>query len=332
MTTINGLVRSYSAAVRRAEKSRQRQHRETVKAFKEQQKHDTISNAITAVSEYENYIKTILSIHKETTDEIDWTEIKNELPPPEVVKSSSQEEQAKQNLAFYNPSLIDKLLGLKTKKIRKLELAIETAKTVDLEEFNKRKATYDEEIKNWENLQEIAIGVLNKQPDSYKNAVAYFNPFSDIKSIGSYVNFSFDNDYALIDLNVNDKSVVPDYVLARTSTGKLSKKKLPVSRFYEIYQDHVCSCALRIAREIFALLPLKFAIINTQTELLNTSTGKLELSPILSLIAYPETLSKLNFEALDPSDSMQNFIHNMKFSKINGFCIVDKLSPNSFNH
>jgi len=30
-------------------------------------------------------------------------------------------------------------------------------------------------------------------------------------------------------------------------------------------------------------------------------------------------------EAIDPSDSMQNFVHNMSFNKTRGFVIVEKV-------
>ena len=48
---------------------------------------------------------------------------------------------------------------------------------------------------------------------------------------------------------------------------------------------------------------------------------------VLSVALYPETLAKINFESIDPSDSMKNFVHNMKFSKTNGFSPVDKVQP-----
>ena len=38
-----------------------------------------------------------------------------------------------------------------------------------------------------------------------------------------------------------------------------------------------------------------------------------------------KTINSLNLETIDPSDSMQNFVHNMKFTKTKGFCVVKKV-------
>jgi hypothetical protein len=40
---------------------------------------------------------------------------------------------------------------------------------------------------------------------------------------------------------------------------------------------------------------------------------------------YRETLSRLNLDAIDCSDAMQNFEHRMKFLKTAGFQPVEKL-------
>jgi hypothetical protein len=84
------------------------------------------------------------------------------------------------------------------------------------------------------------------------------------------------------------------------------------------------------AREALAYLPVKFVIVNAIGELLNSSTGKIEEQTILSVAIFPETLSKLNLDAVDPSDAMQNFVHNTKFFKAAGFVPVEKLASEQF--
>lgn len=86
---------------------------------------------------------------------------------------------------------------------------------------------------------------------------------------------------------------------------------------------------MRVASELFALLPNKMAIVTVVAPLLNTKAGHLEDNPILSVAIPKETLDGLNFEHLDPSDAMGNFVHNMKFLKTKGFTDVEKISPSS---
>ncbi|HGF7186034.1 TPA: hypothetical protein AB5E10_003495, partial [Vibrio cholerae] len=102
-------------------------------------------------------------------------------------------------------------------------------------------------------------------------------------------------------------------------SGKLSVKKMPVGKFNELYQDYVCSSVLRIAREAFAILPDEFILINATDKLLNKVTGHLEEQNILSVYISRSTLYGLNMESIDPSDSMQNFIHKMSFKPTKGF-------------
>jgi len=82
---------------------------------------------------------------------------------------------------------------------------------------------------------------------------------------------------------------------------------------------------LRIGRELLALLPVDTVIANAETKLLNTRTGHLEDQCIVSLAMPRDTMAALNFDLLDPSDSLGNFVHRMKFLKTKGFRAVDPI-------
>ena len=82
---------------------------------------------------------------------------------------------------------------------------------------------------------------------------------------------------------------------------------MPKTKFYELYQDHVCSCVLRVGRELVALLPVEMVLVTAMGRLLNKKTGHIEEQPILSVLMPRKTLDSLNFDLIDPSDSMDNF-------------------------
>ena len=102
---------------------------------------------------------------------------------------------------------------------------------------------------------------------------------------------------------------------------------MPKGAFYELYQDYICSCVIRVARESFAVLPVQKALVHAMESVLNTKTGYVEEQPILSVAMPRETLDRLNLETIDPSDSMRNFVHNMDFKKTSGFRVVQKIDP-----
>lgn len=49
--------------------------------------------------------------------------------------------------------------------------------------------------------------------------------------------------------------------------------------------------------------------------MLDTKTGHMKNMTILSVYIPKQTLDTLNFDNIDPSDSMKNFVHKMDFKK-----------------
>ncbi len=107
---------------------------------------------------------------------------------------------------------------------------------------------------------------------------------------------------------------------------------MPNTRFNELYQDYVCSCALRVAREVFAYLPVTYVVVNATDTLFDSVTGHEGLDAVLSVVITPEKLAQLNLETIDPSDSMQNFHHHMRFTKSGGFAAVEKINGKALIH
>ena len=91
-------------------------------------------------------------------------------------------------------------------------------------------------------------------------------------------------------------------------------------------QDYACSVTLRLARDLFALLPVDKVIVHAVDDMVNTATGNKEELTLISVIFDRETFESLNLEGVDPSDCFSNFEHNMKFNKTQGFKPVIKLT------
>ncbi len=322
MVTFKQVARSYAASVRAAEREQKRHAKETAKLYKEQLKQLEILSAEKTVKNYQDYLDILVSIHKNCSNEkINWEEVLNDEEPEKPLKKQDNELIARERLEQFKPLFFAKIFGANKKK-KLLEEDLKNAINKDIEEYEKSVEIY----KDWEKTQSIAKGIRNYDIKAYAEAINFFEPFSDLSDMGSKLEISFNKEFIEIDLHVNDSTVIPNYVVNQTKTGKLSKKDMPKGKFNELYQDYVCGALLRVGRETLAYLPVKKVIIHALSEMLNTTNGHLELTPIVSAIIVPETVDKLNFENLDPSDSMKNFIHNMKFTKTNGFSKVEKLN------
>ncbi|HUS76482.1 MAG TPA: hypothetical protein VMY43_10800 [Methanothrix sp.] len=283
------------------------------------------------VQVYQNHIDLLLSVHKECGDIYDWAEIEHSEPSAKPEYLNQHEDAAKLNLSSLKIGLSDKLLGRGDAKKKQLLDAIEDAKKLDEKEYQDALTSYQNGYDEWQTAKEISTKILAGDMAAYIEAIKKVDPFSDIKGLGSSYKINVDSKTMLnANLYVNGNDAIPTEVRTLTKSGKISIKPMPKNKFYEIYQDYVCGCSLRVARELFALLPIDMVIVNAIGSLLNKQTGHLEDTPILSVAIPRKTFDMLSFENLDPSDSLNNFVHNMNFKKGKGFEPVEVLDSSIF--
>lgn len=334
MPTLKGVLRSAAAAQRRAERESIRRQRELERQRNAYAKMQELERAQYEVELFNNRIEVLTSVHKDCGPTVSWENIhRYQLGPGEPKRENYaiRENNSRLALESYQPGVKDKLLRRTKSKQLELEEAVEQARRKDEEEYQEAIQVYEEELAEWEESKAIAQRIVEGDIEAYIEAIKHLNPFSEISEIGSSVSFSVVNAKMIeVVMAVNSEKVIPNETKSLLKSGKLSTKNMTRTKFYELYQDYVCSCVLRVARELFALLPIEMVLITAKGNLLNTSTGFMEEMPILSVAIPQETSKNLNYDAIDPSDSMVNFVHNMKFQKTNGFQPVDALKSEQF--
>ena len=176
----------------------------------------------------------------------------------------------------------------------------------------------------------MANGILDGDARSKLEVIDRIDPFSEISTLGSSLSFNI-NENSIVEaiIHIHGVDIIPYEVKSLLKSGRLSVKKMPKGTFNEIYQDYVCSCVLRVARELFSILPETMVFVTAVDKLLNSKTGHKEVSAILSAAVSRDTLESLDITNLDPSDSMSNFVHNMSFRKTKGFEVVEQLDSNT---
>lgn len=319
-----GTVRSISAAAKRADRNAKKRQREIEKRQKQYAKMQELEQAAYEVEVFENHIEIVQSMHKECGDEINWSQIALSNEPSKPLFSNMLENKAAKLKEEYKPSFIDKLFKRVETKLSAMNLAIKSARQKDTENHESSVQAWNQKYEDWTDSVEQAKKVLAGSPEAKIEVIKEMGPFSELSALGSSLRVSI-SDTSLITVNVqiHSEDIIPNEQKSLLKSGKLSVKKMPVGRFNEIYQDYVCSSVLRVAREIFAILPDEFVQINATDKLLNKATGHLEESNVLSVYIPRKTLEGLNMDAIDPSDSMRNFIHNMSFKKTKGFESVE---------
>ena len=162
--------------------------------------------------------------------------------------------------------------------------------------------------------------------DAYFAAIQETNPFEGLLEYGC--DFEFGTEDASVieaEFQAMIREIVPVEEVKLTKTGKLSRKELSKTAYYDLAQDYVCSCTIRIARELFALLPVDTVCIHVTDQRINSANGREERYTILSVRFDRETFDQIRFEYIDPSDCVCSFPHQMKFVKTAGFREVERM-------
>lgn len=322
-----GALRAIGAHQRRMERDSVRRQRELERAHRAYAKMLERERAAYEVDVYTNQIDVLRSIHKECGPELDWTVVRDTPAPAEPARGRTREIAAKQALDGYMPGLFDRLFGRTESKRAALASAVSEACRADDAEYRKALVTYNRAVVDWEESRALALRILAGDPQAHLDAIEELAPFAEITGLGSSVQLLADDGGSVEALlHVNSEVVIPSEIKSLLQSGKLSVKKMPQGQFFDLYQDYVCGCVLRVARELMALLPVQSVVVTAVGEVLNLSTGHVESRPILSVAVPRRTLDRLNFNDLDPSDSLKNFVHRMSFRKGRGFEVVERLT------
>ena len=156
----------------------------------------------------------------------------------------------------------------------------------------------------WEYYHSVASKILAGDIDTYLQLIYEVNPLDDLLMYGSNYEFGTDDPKKIeveFDVNINALSE--------------ARRKLSNEEYNVLLQDYVCSVCIRIARDMFALLPIRNTIVHAVLD------GK----TIVSVDFDRRNLSKVKFGYIDPSDTLDQFKHNIDFNKISGFSSVSSL-------
>jgi hypothetical protein len=308
------------AAQRRLERDAQKRQRELERQNKAQAKLSTLEQARLEVETYENRLDLLLSVHREQGETWDWLALAAALPPPCPLRNSNQELKTKQLM-----------LVADSRQKEGAEAALAEARSRDEQAFQEAMQAYENEGYEQERLKSMAVRILAREHKAYTEALVNLSPLREISDLGSVLHFTVHSATAIeCNMKVNSALTIPTEVKTLTSSSKLSVKPMPKGRFHEIYQDYVCGCMLRVAREVFAMLPVETLLVTALADLFDSRTGHTTEQPVLSAVMPRAIIAKLNFEKLDPSEALEIFQHRGDFKatrKSGAFQPITPLTP-----
>lgn len=311
-------------ALQREERCHQREaikrQKELERQAREQAKLSAIEQAELEFRRFENQLDLLISDHKEHGPVWDWPCLAASLAPAMPERLCQHELRARQHACLSSYS-----------QVTASAEEITHAQQLDELDYEEALASYRADVARLEELRPLARRIVAGDLKAYAEALSQLSPLAELSVLGSTIHFTVHDRY-LVEcvLKVTGPQIIPVEAKSLTAAGKISIKPMPRIRRHELYQDHICSCMLRVARETFALLPVHTLLITASVERTDTSTGHRCDEPVLSAVLPRDSVLCLDFERLDPSDALERFRHRGDFKasrKTGGFASICALSP-----
>jgi len=319
--------RAQLQATRRLERAQVVEARALAKYHQQLAKLDALARAQAEVATYDDYLVALVSVHKGASSPVPWQTIASEARPTEPQRASAGETSARLALETYKPGFLEKLFKQDVAKRAALERAVVEAREADERLHREALQTHAHEVQSWDERRRLAERILAGDMSSYSTALEAAECFDEIKAFGTVVTQGEARpDALLLHAEIRDRDVVPREVVKLTASGKSSTSNMAAGKYWELYQDHICSCALRLALEAFAVLPIARMIVNIASAEVSETTGHPESRTYLAVHFTRAQVAQLNLDRIDPSSSMANFPHRMKFVKTKGFSPVDPIT------
>jgi hypothetical protein len=284
----------YKGTLRAIQAAERRQERESERRAKEQAKLSTIEQARLEVESHERELEMLVSLHKVQPDTWDWAGLAASLPPPRPKRGSYHELQAKQTVFVLQPE-----------RRRGSDAAIEQARGQDDGAFQEAMQAYAEEMVRWDKTRRLARRILARDPNAYAEALRDLNPLTDLSELRSSLDFTFHSPQLIeCTIALNGDTVVPKESKTLTSTGRVSVRAMPKGRWHQIYRDYLCSLVLRVAREVFGLLPVETVLVSALVGAGPSSTAAPARSPVLSVVMHRAAFTQLVLNDLGASEAL----------------------------
>lgn len=271
---------------------------------------------------YENELAWIETIHHICGKPVSWEEIAA-MPAPFVRgEQGPHERQIEAEYTEYKPTRMQKLLKQEAIIKQEMEERLESARDKDRQEYA-----------GWKSLTAFAQDILEGNRTAYLRVLEELAPIEDLLSLGSGMEFSvLDAESVEVELDVNLGGIIPNESKRLTDEGSVIRTRFSPGEYHELELKYVCGSVFRIARELFALLPLTTVLVHARDTMANLESGQEEYVTILSVCFDRQGMPREE-PALAPGQLLlEPFSHHMQFETSTGFHPVDPVTRQFIPH
>lgn len=267
------------------------------------------------VDEHQEIINSLMGMHRTPFKPVNWTRIFAEEIPDAPSYLNTEERIADDRLKAYRPNLLMRLLEFDQDRIRALEAEVERSRNRDRNNYDQVLAIHKNSADVIQKKRHFARRILSGDQAAYLELME-LNEIAASPMIARSVIYSFVNSTSVeVFAYLNGPEFIPDETKSLLKTGRVSIKRTKKKEFVSIYQDHLCSAVLRMARDFIALLPVKTIVIHGYIPDLDSANGQQKERCVLSCALSRTAMNQIDFNQIDPSDCVSSFPHSMKISK-----------------
>lgn len=145
------------------------------------------------------------------------------------------------------------------------------------------------EPETWKFLKSISRKVLSGDIDAYLETIEKMRPVDDLLDYGIDFEFGTDNPNLMeVEFHINEHIMLPNVNV------------IGVEYYEQLFKEYVCASSIRVARDLFALLPVKYVIVY----------AKKEDDVVLQARFDRNEVQKLNFKEESGVEIIERFILN----------------------
>lgn len=304
-----------------------RSYRSMLREQKAQDRHREQLEAANEVAQYERYVDLLLSLHKECSEPWNWPALAVARQPVAALRSNANELAVQSVLDAYTPGFSERLFGGAKRRRAELEASVARARQRDDSDYGAVIEQYQRDHAFWTSCRAVGERIVAGDVCAYGDALLIAGAFQELLAFGTRVEIvGVWPDAMAFACEITDDELIPSEEVSLTSKGKLSTRSMAKGRYWALYQDHVCSAAIRVGREALAVLPVRRVVVNIGPIRTNPATGHREPVTYLAALFTHENLGRINLHQIDPSDSMANFPHRMRFKKTSGFEPIERMT------
>jgi hypothetical protein len=305
-------AQSYMAAKRRKLCRRCFDERELERLQKEQARLDETTAATVAVAHNQKAFELLLGLHKNAPQRIDWTHLACAL-------------------ASIPPTTIGLVCRASWRKRRISRPEDDPPQQPSFVPSADAASEYEHARAAWDEARKLALSILKRDTSAYVSALERHATLHALSPVGIDLEVTETHpDRVAVVIHCRSDKAIPSVTRTLTATGKLSEKPIPRARHQEVYQDHICSAILRVAREFFSVLPITHILITCRVPVGDGDSDAEQMVPVYSLLMDRSQVEILHYQSLDPSDAVESFQHRGDFKASRQAGAFQSIAPFTF--